>query len=66
MNQDNFTSQADQQKISNQFLIIESQRDFIEFLFEHYIDWATLTEAQEDFERYELEGSKKNFKPKYI
>lgn len=51
---DSFSDPVDKQKINNQFLIIEQYRDFIEWLFETHVDYMTIGEAMEEFEKYLL------------
>lgn len=53
------TCAAEKAKIREQFYEIEFMRDFLEWLFDKHVDWMTLSEAYEEFEKDNQENEEK-------
>lgn len=60
--QDLITHPADKERMRHDFYVIEQYRDFLEWLFEHEIDWLTQSEAWEKFQQFQ-ETQPKNLNP---
>lgn len=52
-------------EISKLRAALEEKRDYIVFLHDFYIDWATADELWDDFQRWQDEGEPEDFKPKH-